>query len=136
VHTVYLLARTLGTYLDSALCFGGLKLPRIFLFLFFVVPELPAWKAFQLFTLFCLDSWNKQLTHTFKFTQIITIKAQLGLKLNSCQVTLHTINITILMWCVLFSTDWTMLCDLFSIDWTELYSVSVISQTNKCQSKL
>jgi hypothetical protein len=83
VHTVYLLARTLSSYLDSALCFGGLKLPRIFLLLFFVVPELPAWKAFQLFTLFCLDSWNKQLTHTSKFTQIITIKAQWRCKLNS-----------------------------------------------------
>ena len=47
------------SYLDSALCFGGLKLLRTFLFLFFVLPELPAWKAFQLFTLLCRDSCNK-----------------------------------------------------------------------------
>lgn len=53
------LGKNTVSYLDSALCFGGLKLPRIFLFLFFVLPEPPAWNAFQLFTLFCLDSWNK-----------------------------------------------------------------------------
>lgn len=55
------------SYLDSALCFGGLKLPRIFLFLFFVLPEPPAWNAFQLFTLFCRDSWNKKLSNTINY---------------------------------------------------------------------
>lgn len=55
------------SYLDSALCFGGLKLPRIFLFLFFVLPEPPAWNAFQLFTLFCRDSWNKKLSNVINY---------------------------------------------------------------------